>query len=157
MQPHDHVLEIGCGNGTAAGLVCERLGDGRLVAIDRSETQIRLASERNRAHIKSGKLSLHVMDLESATLSDVHFDRVFAINVNCFWLCYERPLCVVKRSLKPHGTFFMFYQQPTTARMREVSAVLRNNLVRAGFAIKHETVTGQVYCLASTLPAREGM
>ena len=153
VQPRDHVLEIGCGNGTAAALVCERLGDGRLVAIDRSEKQISLASERNRAHLKSGKLTLHVTALESATLGDARFDKIFAINVNCFWLRYEKPLDAVKRLLKPHGAFFIFYQQPTTARMREVSLALRNNLVRAGFAIEHETALEQVYCLASALPA----
>jgi cyclopropane fatty-acyl-phospholipid synthase-like methyltransferase len=70
VQARDHLLEIGCGNGAAAALVCERLGDGRLVAIDRSEKQI------------------------------------------------------------------------------------RNNLVRAGFVIKAETASEQVYCLASTLPAK---
>ncbi len=59
----------------------------------------------------------------------------------------------MKRLLKPHGTFFIFYQHPKTAKMRDVARVLRHNLMRMGFAIKHETATGQVYCLASTLAA----
>ena len=152
VQPHDYLLEVGCGNGTAAALVCERLDDGRLVAIDQSEKQIRLANERNRPHVESGRLALHAMALETATLGDARFDKIFAINVNCFWLRYEEPLGAVRRLLKPHGTFFIFYQQPT-ARMRDVSAVLRNNLVRAGLVIEHETASGQVYCLASTQSA----
>jgi cyclopropane fatty-acyl-phospholipid synthase-like methyltransferase len=153
VQTHDHLLEIGCGNGAAAALVCERLGDGRLVAIDRSEKQISLASQRNRTHLESGKLTLHVMALESAALGDSQFDKIFAINVNSFWLRYEKPLVAIERLLKPDGIFFIFYQQPTTAKMRQVSSVLRNNLVRSGFVIKNEKASEQMYCLSSSLPA----
>lgn len=151
LQPHDFVLEIGCGNGTAATLVCERLAEGQLVAIDRSETQIRLARERNRAHIEAGRATFYVMALEAGALPDKQFDKVFAINVNCFWLRYERPLAAVKRLLKPHGVFHIFYQHPTTEKMREVSLALQGNLTQMGFAIQRETTTGPVYCLASTV------
>ena len=38
VQPQDHILEIGCGSGQAADLICRRLeGRGKLFAIDRSE------------------------------------------------------------------------------------------------------------------------
>lgn len=151
VQPDDEVLEIGCGNGAAAAFVCERLADGRLVAIDRSEKQIQLASERNSACVQAGKAAFHVMALESAALGDAQFDRIFAINVNCFWLRYEQPLNAVKRLLKSDGVFFICYQQPTSAKAPDVLLVLRNNLSRMGFAIQHETATGLVYCVASTL------
>jgi len=155
IHPGDTILEIGCGNGTAAALICERLGDGRLVAIDRAETQIRRARERNRAHLASGTLTLHVMALESAILPEAPFDTIFAINVNCFWLRADEPLAAVRRLLKPDGMFYVFYEHPTAAKMRDVAAVLRTNLVRAGLTIRDETATGPVYALASTLTAHE--
>ncbi len=151
VQPHDHLLEIGCGNGAAASLVCERLANGKLVAIDRSEKQISLASKRNRAHLEAGKLTLHVMALESAALGGAQFDKIFASNVNCFWLDFKKPLAAVKQLLKPNGAFFIFYQQPGPAKMREVSSALHHNLVSTGFDIRHETATGPVYCLECTL------
>lgn len=55
-QANDRVLEIGCGHGVAAGMVCERLRSGRLVAIDKSRKMIDAASRRNHAHVVSGKV-----------------------------------------------------------------------------------------------------
>ena len=49
------MLEIGCGNGVAAWLVCERLTSGRLTAIDRSAKAIATARQRNADHAAAGK------------------------------------------------------------------------------------------------------
>jgi protein-L-isoaspartate O-methyltransferase len=46
VQPSDRVLEIGCGSGVAATMICERLVEGQMLAIDRSEVQIERARRR---------------------------------------------------------------------------------------------------------------
>jgi SAM-dependent methyltransferase len=80
-QPSDRVLEVGCGAGVAVSLVCERLVDGHMVAIDRSPAMIRTAERRNRAHVQAGRLRLEAVALADADFGDEHFDRVLAVRV----------------------------------------------------------------------------
>jgi protein-L-isoaspartate O-methyltransferase len=60
VQPPDRVLETGCGSGVAAAMVCGRLVEGRMLAIDRSSIQIERARRRNEPHLASGRLQTHV-------------------------------------------------------------------------------------------------
>lgn len=152
-DPTDHLLEIGCGNGTAASLVCAQLERGHLVAIDRSAKQIDLATKRLQPYLAAGKVTLHTLALETASLHDAQFDKIFAINVNCFWLTAAKPLAVVRQLLKAGGTFFLFYQQPATATKRALAPTLHDNLAQSGFVIQQEMTNGPTYCLASRVQA----
>lgn len=68
--PDERVLEIGCGTGVAVALIARlfdgpaddargRRGRGQIVGIDRSQTMIARARERNAAHLASGCVQLH--------------------------------------------------------------------------------------------------
>jgi catechol 2,3-dioxygenase-like lactoylglutathione lyase family enzyme len=75
--PDDRVLEIGCGHGVAATLVCERLEGDHLTAIDRSAKMIQAATHRNTAHIGAGRAEFLVATLEGLDLGDRLFDKIF--------------------------------------------------------------------------------
>src|SRR5207247_4277501 len=54
IQPGDRVLELGCGHGVAASLVCDKLGlGGHLTAIDRSPKMIEARSEEHTSELQS--------------------------------------------------------------------------------------------------------
>ncbi len=81
VQPGDRVLELGCGHGVAASLVCRRLSsDGKLVAIDRSQKMIAAALERNAEYVASGLATFICTPFEEAVFGEERFDKVFGIH-----------------------------------------------------------------------------
>lgn len=112
VAPADRVLEVGCGHGVTASLVCEKLSSGRLTAIDRSETMIEMATKRNRPYVDSGRAQFVATTLEQADLDGGHFDKVYAVNVAAFWRRPAETLGIVRGLLAPQGGLFVFHQSP---------------------------------------------
>ncbi len=113
IRPDDRVLEIGCGHGVAATLVCERLEEGRLTAVDRSAKMIQAATRRNAAYIEAGRAEFLVAALEDLDLGDRRFDKIFAVRVGLFHRDPERARSIVERWLAPGGALFAFFDPPS--------------------------------------------
>jgi ubiquinone/menaquinone biosynthesis C-methylase UbiE len=114
LRPDDRVLEIGCGHGVAATLVCERLEEGHLTAVDRSARMIEAATRRNAAYVEAGRAEFLVADLEDLDLlGDRRFDKIFAVRVGLFHREPERARGLVERWLAPGGEVFAFYDAPS--------------------------------------------
>ncbi|GIG86660.1 class I SAM-dependent methyltransferase [Plantactinospora endophytica] len=131
----DRLLEIGCGRGVAVSLVADRLVDGRIVAIDRAATMARLAAERNARHIGSGRAEIRCAEFASADLPNGYFDKIFAVNVNLFWLgAAARQIDRMRSLLAPGGRLYVFGERPVsghpTANLGATERLLRTR----GFA-----------------------
>lgn len=113
LSPDQRVLEIGCGHGVAADLICRRLDRGRLVAVDRSEKMIAAARKRNAAHVDAGKLELVVASFEDLDLGDRRFDVLLAVRVGLFHRDPERARRLAERWLVPGGTIVAVYDGPS--------------------------------------------
>ena len=113
IRPGDRVLEIGCGHGVAATLVCERLEAGHLTAVDRSAKMIAAATRRNAAYIEGGKAEFLVATLEDLELGDRRFDKVFAVRVGLFHRDPDRARSLVELWLAPGGTSSAFFDPPS--------------------------------------------
>jgi ubiquinone/menaquinone biosynthesis C-methylase UbiE len=114
LRPGDRVLEIGCGHGVAATLVCERLGHegGAYTAVDRSPRMIEAARRRNAHHVASGRAEFLVMTLEALDLGERRFDVIFAARVGLFHREPERARALAQRWLAPHGRIVAEYDAP---------------------------------------------
>jgi ubiquinone/menaquinone biosynthesis C-methylase UbiE len=112
VRPDDRVLEIGCGHGVAATLVCERLDTGRLTAVDRSEKMIAAAAHRNAKYVEAGKAEFIVAALEDLDLGDRRFDKIFAVRVGLFGREPDRARGLAERWLAPGGTLAAFLDAP---------------------------------------------
>lgn len=136
VQPDHRILEIGCGTGVAAALICERLDGGHVLGVDRSEKAIVQAVARNAEHVASGRASFRAVAFKGLTALDVgSFDTVLAVNVNLFWA--GRPtaeLALVKQVLRPAGQLHLVYEPPDPGRLPSLREQLVDNLSAAGFS-----------------------
>ena len=112
LRPGDRVLEIGCGHGVAATLVCERLTSGSYTAVDRSPKMIVDAERRNAEHVAAGRAEFLVMALESLELGERRFDVIFAARVGLFQRDPERARALAGRWLAPGGRLVAEYDVP---------------------------------------------
>ncbi|MCW6009107.1 class I SAM-dependent methyltransferase [Micromonospora sp. CPCC 205371] len=134
ISPTDRILEIGCGRGSAVSLICERLDGGRIIAIDRSLTMIKQAEQRNEANVAAGKVVFQTAPLDAANLDGERFDKVFAVNVNLFWVrSSARELDIVRRLLKPGGAMYLFYEPPDSSRAAAIADRIAPFLTEHGF------------------------
>jgi ubiquinone/menaquinone biosynthesis C-methylase UbiE len=113
VRPGDRVLEVGCGHGVAASLVCERLDGGHLVAVDRSPKMVEAAMRRNIEHVRAGRAEFLVAHLESLDLGDRRFDKILAARVGLFHREPERAHELATRWLAPGGTLHAVFDPPT--------------------------------------------
>ena len=110
-QPGDNILEIGCGAGAGAELICARLTTGKLFAIDRSESGVDRTKRRNAKYVEAGRLTVRQIDLATLRVPVKRLHKVFAFNVNLFWVrtCADEVALLHERVL-PGGAVFLFYE-----------------------------------------------
>jgi ubiquinone/menaquinone biosynthesis C-methylase UbiE len=112
VRPEDRVLEVGCGHGIAASLICELLVKGRYTAIDRSQKMIDAAKRRNAQSVTNGRAEFLLGDLRTIDLGSRSFDKIFAQRVRLFHDEPDVAHALVKRWLAPRGKVFVEYDEP---------------------------------------------
>ena len=77
------VLEIGCGPGALARVIAHRIGDGHVLAVDRSARAIAQASAASRAEIAAGRLRFRQVAVEAFELApgEMPYDLAVAVRV----------------------------------------------------------------------------
>ena len=136
VQPDDRVLEIGCGAGVAVGLVCGRLGAGRITAIDRSEAMTALASRRKREHVASGKAVIRTAALHQLNAGGERFDRVLAVNVGLFRAHAAVEAAALRRLLAPGGRLYLVHQPPVASKTPRLADETVRLLAAHGFRVR---------------------
>jgi trans-aconitate methyltransferase len=136
VQPSDHVLEIGCGPGAGAELICERLETGKLFAIDRSESGVDRTKRRCAKYIEAGRLTVRQIDLATLRVPVKRLTKVFAFNVNLFWVreCADEVALLHERVL-PGGSVYLFYDATRADQVPMMIEKASAALQQSGFRI----------------------
>jgi trans-aconitate methyltransferase len=150
IDPDDQVLEIGCGPGVAVSIVCDQLDRGSITGIDRSATAIARAIQRNVEHVASGRAVLRQVDLAALALPGTRFHKVFAINVNLFWLpSAATELTIIRKHLRPGGVLHLFYETPDSGRTSQVVDRAAEALRHQGFpSVVIDTVSPRLFLIS---------
>jgi len=132
----DNVLEIGCGVGMSVELIAAKLKDGRIVAIDRSQSMIDKAMKRNDEYLKNGKVRFSTSEL--TTFSSNHlFDKIFCFNVNLFWTkkSVAPEVKVIRTHLSGNGSFYTFFGPMFAGGHKKIVDPVRSNLEQEAFQV----------------------
>jgi trans-aconitate methyltransferase len=136
VQPSDQVLEIGCGPGAGAEAICSRLETGKLFAIDRSESGVDRTKRRNAEAVKAGRLTVRQIDLATLRVPVKRLHKVFAFNVNLFWVreCQDEVALLHERVV-PGGAVFLFFEAKIPEQVPKIIKGASNALSEGGFRV----------------------
>ena len=128
LEPHERVLEIGCGPGV--GLAAAAAQAGTVVGVDRSRVMVRQARRR-------AKVTVHEADAEHLPAFDAPFDKAFAVNTVGHWPDAVAGLASIRGALRPGGTIAVASQPRCPGATAEHSRAAADKLVEqlreAGF------------------------
>ena len=107
------VLEIGCGPGAMAREISRRIGNGHILAIDRSAKAIQQAIAGSKAEIKTGTLSFRQSPIEKfePAPGEKKFDIAVAVRVGALDGRHpeieKQALKQIAKALKKNGKLFI--------------------------------------------------
>lgn len=136
VQPTDQILEIGCGPGHAAELICSRLTKGKLFAIDRSESGVDRTKRRGKRFIEAGRLTVRQIDLATLRVPVRRLDKVYAFNVNLFWVrdCADEVALLHERVV-PGGAVYLFFEAKQPELVPNIIKKASAALTQGGFRV----------------------
>jgi SAM-dependent methyltransferase len=123
LRPGLRVLEIGCGSGAVARAIVRGIGDGHVLAIDRSAKAIHQARMASTNEIASGRLSVRQVAAEDFELEagEAPYDLAFAVRVGALDGRHpqagQRARQRIAAALTPYGRLFIDGGNP----LREIS------------------------------------
>jgi ubiquinone/menaquinone biosynthesis C-methylase UbiE len=99
----DHILEIGFGPGELVHAMAGRVDRGRVEGVDFSPTMLSIARRKNRSHIQTGKVGLHLGDFGGMSFDRRRFDTIVTVNTVYFWQKPEASIGKIAGLLAPGG------------------------------------------------------
>lgn len=119
------MLDVGTGPGHIPLMVCERLPDARVVAIDLARHMLAYAERHRAASPVGDRVELRLADAKGLDFEDATFDVVFS-NTILHHIPDPRPfLAEARRVLKPGGTLLIrdLFRPATPERVAELVAL----------------------------------
>jgi SAM-dependent methyltransferase len=122
VQPTDRILEIGFGPGVAIEAFASKATSGLVHGIDHSEVMVRMASRRNAAAVRQGRVVLEVGDAEDlARFGPASFDIAFTVNTMMLMADPAAQVDRLREVLRPGGRLALVHQPRHSGADEEAS------------------------------------
>jgi ubiquinone/menaquinone biosynthesis C-methylase UbiE len=102
-KPHEHILEIGMGNGFFVKDILSIHESIRYAGCDFSEAMVEEAKAINSSFVLSSRAKFHSGAADNMPFNESVFDAVFTVNTIYFWEDIPKVLTEIRRVLKPSG------------------------------------------------------
>lgn len=121
-----------------------RVGDGAVCGVDPSTEMRRLATVRNRAAVRAGRVDLRLGTADATGFPDEAFDHVVSVNNVALWPDLEAGLCELHRVTRSGGALVIAWHGGTAPSRLDRRFVLREDLldrIRDGLNARFAKVT----------------
>lgn len=110
IQPGDHVVDVGTGHGRSLGLIAKLADRGFVVGVDNSDVMLTIATKRNKALIRSGRVRVQEASSKTLPYGAGTFDKALAVHTLYFWNPVEPHLSSIANVLKPGASFVLGFR-----------------------------------------------
>ena len=153
LRPDARVLEIGCGTGVAAELLCRRVPEGHVTALDRSGAAVGHAERRLARWLEAGIADVVERDLAGFHGDGRPYDVVLAINVNVFWTGPAgEAVARVSELLADDGAAHLWLEAPPGVDAAAAGEGARSSLAAGGLDAEVSTVGALAHVVGRRRP-----
>jgi len=107
VDPHDRILDVGCGGGRTLQKLAAMASAGHVTGLDYSSASVDVARQTNADTITLGRVTVEQGSVAALPFDDRTFNLVTAVETHYYWPDLERSMREVLRVLKPGGTFVL--------------------------------------------------
>ncbi len=140
LQPHQHLLEAGCGSGRHLAAVATQLRNNFLAAVELSHLRYHLAVRRNATFIRQDMVQLHLGHIADLPYPAGYFHTIYSCGNHHAWKNYFTE-CLRLSNLLHTGGRLILFSQPGRYRsddeMRTEAARLQAACQKAGLTDMH--------------------
>ena len=119
IQPYQHILEIGYGNGITLHETAKKLRIGFLAGIDESLNSYEQAHKKNKRYIEQELMQLHIGSVESLPYPAHYFHSIYSMNAYSSWKEPQYKFMQLGNLLKSGGKLITLFQPQSPITEKE--------------------------------------